>query len=112
MDRFIDEERVFTTRNQGTKKPEYAGNVRIHTELVKIKKILVENITTKSAECKTDLVEIYRLINESKSLPDIKLQIDAIKQSRRTILKSEQHFIPKRVEGTGILYQIAEQNSA
>jgi hypothetical protein len=68
-------------------------------------------VQIKSRERKSDLAQIYQSITELLLVPDIKSQIDAIKQSRLTMLKNEEQHIPKPSRSTGILHQMTEQSS-
>jgi hypothetical protein len=111
FDQFIDETQAFASPNQKAKKSEYIGNIQINENLVRIRKSFVEYAQKNSVKRKPDLAKIYQYISDAMTEQDIKSQINAIKQSRLTILKNEEQHIEKPSRSTGILYRIIEQST-
>jgi GTPase SAR1 family protein len=109
FDRFIQDEEIFVSLNQEKNNSKYSGNIRMHEILVDMKKHFIEMVQRKDTQRKPDLVQIYQAITASISEPDIKSQINAIKQGRSTMLENEEYHIPKPSRSTGFLYRITEQ---
>ena len=83
-------------------------NKHIHDELLHIKCILQKSLQSKDTAHQVKLDRVYEWLHWAKSFPMVQKQYEAIQARSRSILISQQRFIARPIQCTGMLTRLAQ----